>query len=117
QKLRTELQAGDNSNGGRIVARQFDKHDPILRGALHPCADGGDDRARSPSPVIAHAERSEGAICAVAWLRSAVVVEAHARSQQALDDPTSPPDYEQLARALMSQCDSWLRGSLMAAMP
>src|ERR1700761_9041380 len=54
-----ELQPHDDPNGGGVVVRQFREDDPILRRALHPRADVGYQRARSPHAVVRALERTE----------------------------------------------------------
>ena len=61
KKLRRKLQAHDDADGGRIVVRELSEYEPVLRDALHPCADVGDQRARCPHPVVEAAQGTEGA--------------------------------------------------------
>ncbi len=52
QDLRSELQPHHDADRGGIVLGQLGQHDPVLRGALHPAADIGDERADGPDPVV-----------------------------------------------------------------
>ena len=52
QHLRPELQRHDDADGRRVVMRQLREHEPVLRDALHPGADVGNDRAGCPEAIV-----------------------------------------------------------------
>src|SRR5689334_24333725 len=43
-----------------VVARELGEHHPLLRRALHPRADVGDERAGRPQAIVVARERAEG---------------------------------------------------------
>ena len=61
QKLRPELQRHDHADGRGVVMGELGEHQPVLRRALHPGADVGDERPGGPDPVVEDAQRPEDA--------------------------------------------------------
>src|SRR5690606_29456502 len=59
QQRRTELQGHDDADGGGIPVGQFGENQPVLCRALHPGADVGDKRTRSPEAEIETTQRAE----------------------------------------------------------
>jgi hypothetical protein len=60
EQRRPELQRHHDADRGRVAVGEVRQHQPVLRGALHPGADVGDERPRRPAAVIGTGQRSEG---------------------------------------------------------
>ncbi len=59
QQMRAELQRRDDTQGGGITVRQLGEHQPILGGALHPCAHVGHQSAAGPDAIVVAVQRAE----------------------------------------------------------
>ncbi len=69
QKQRSELQAYDNAQSRRIMMSKLRQDKPVLRDALHPGADVGNQGAGCPQAEVETSQGAEGACCRVfSWM-------------------------------------------------
>ena len=62
ENLRPKLERHHNTDGSGIFLRELGEDEPVLRDALHPGPDIGDQSADRPNPIVEALERAKSAV-------------------------------------------------------